>query len=192
MLSGLKHTPSLIIAPVSPSSSPLLPSANTSQGEQFQVLQNTWRCRGRGGWIKSKRHATKSVHATSSGHKRASESSGGQRLRVFLAQGGHIFFFTRVCCSSSHTYCNVWSGVPTFLCQAPVSFCEDTFLLCVQLKLYICVTLCIDLCALSVCSALTKKTASGVHKEPLANTCRHTHKHIHPHFSHNVTSQTLW
>lgn len=92
MLSGLKHTPSLIIAPVSPSSSPLLPSANTSQGEQFQVLQNTWRCRGRGGWIKSKRHATKSVHATSSGHKRASESSGGQRLRVFLAQGDTSFF----------------------------------------------------------------------------------------------------
>lgn len=42
MVSGLKRTPSLIIAPVSPSSSLLLPpSANTGQEEQFQVSQNT-------------------------------------------------------------------------------------------------------------------------------------------------------
>lgn len=53
---------------------------------------------------------------TSSGHKCASKTCGGYWLSLC---------FTRVCCSSSHTYCNVWSSVSTalrFSCFEDISF----------------------------------------------------------------------
>lgn len=89
----------------------------------------------------------------------------GENGWVFLALGWTHLCFTRVCCTSSHTYCNVWSSIPASLTVVSQNITS------VWLFILICG------CSLCVCVSLTKKIISSL----CCISCQHLYIHANPH-----------
>lgn len=117
---------------------PLLlpPSASTSRGEQFQVPQNTWEMPRWREFDQIAKTHTKMWTCNFIWTQTCVRITWRTTAESYLPTGGRMrLCFTRVCCSSSHTYCNVWSSVSTSP-PLPQSLFVRTYSNCVELKLF--------------------------------------------------------